>query len=153
MWVKTLLILGLLAALPGLASEAGRTYIVGDRSAARATLPFSEGVMVGDTLYVAGHLGLDPATGQAPANAEVEARIVMDAVKKTVEQAGLHMNDLVTVTVFCTDLGLYDSFNGVYRTYFQGQYPARAFIGAATLLRGGHYEVLGVAIRSSQKKN
>ena len=153
MWVKTLLILGLLAAIPGLASDAGRSYIVGERSPTRAPLPFSEGVMVGDTLYVAGHIGLDPATSQAPANAEVEARLVMDAVKTTVEKAGLKMDDLVTVTVFCTDLGLYDTFNGVYRTYFQGQYPARAFIGAATLLRGGHYEVLGVAIRSSQKKN
>ena len=134
-----------------MAGDAGRTYVVGDRPANANPLPFSEGVMVGDTLYVAGHLGLDPATSQAPANAEVEAKLVMDAIKRTVEQGGLKMDDLVTVTVFCTDLGLYNTFNAVYRTYFTGQYPARAFIGTSTLLRGAHYEVLGVAVRPPRK--
>jgi 2-iminobutanoate/2-iminopropanoate deaminase len=57
------------------------------------------------------------------------------------------MDDLVSVTVFCTDLSLYDSFNTVYSGYFHGHYPARAFIGASQLVRGAHFEVMGVAIR------
>jgi 2-iminobutanoate/2-iminopropanoate deaminase len=151
MMMRILLIAGLLAVVPVVAGDTGRTYIVGDRPANAGTLPFSNGVLVGDRLFVGGHLGLDPATSQAPQNPEVEARLVMDAVKRTVEQAGFKMDDLVSVSVFCTDLGLYDTFNAVYRTYFQGQYPARAFIGAATLLRGAHYEVLGIAVRPSKK--
>jgi 2-iminobutanoate/2-iminopropanoate deaminase len=57
------------------------------------------------------------------------------------------MDDLVSVTVYCTDLGLYDSFNSTYAGYFHGKYPTRAFIGVASLLRGGHFEVQGVAVK------
>jgi 2-iminobutanoate/2-iminopropanoate deaminase len=106
-------------------------------------------VLSGDTLYVAGHIGIDTHTGNAPADPAVEAHLVMDAVKRTVESAGLTMDDLVSVTVYCTDLGLYDTFNAVYRTYFHGHYPARAFIGSSKLLRNGHFEVQGVALKSS----
>jgi len=47
-------------------------------------------------------------------------------------------------------LKLYDTFNGVYKTYFHGDYPARAFVGASNLLRGGKYEVLGIAVKKAQ---
>jgi 2-iminobutanoate/2-iminopropanoate deaminase len=139
----------LLAPVAGVAADSGRSFIVGQRSAARAPLPFSDAVVAGSTLYVAGHIGLDPKTDRAAENPATEARLVMDAVKQTVEAAGYNMDDLVTVQVFCTDLGLYDTFNDVYRTYFRGHYPARAFIGAAKLLRGAHYEVLGIAAKSA----
>ena len=112
-------------------------------------LPFSDAVLTGNTLYVAGHLGLDPHTGSAPADGAAEAHLVLDAIKRTVESAGLGMDDLVSVTVFCTDLGLYDSFNTVYQGYFHGHYPARAFIGTDKLLRGAHFEVLGVAVKKA----
>jgi 2-iminobutanoate/2-iminopropanoate deaminase len=114
-------------------------------------LPFSDAVLTQDTLYVAGHLGIDPRTGNAAADAATEARLVLEAVKHTVETAGLAMDDLVSVTVFCTDLGLYDTFNSVYQGYFHGHYPARAFIGADKLLRGAHFEVLGVAVKTPRK--
>lgn len=129
------------------ASASDRKYIVNPRPAGADTLPFSDAVVVGNTLYVAGHLGLDPKTGQAPIDAEQEARLVMDAVKRTVEASGFSMDDLVTVQVFCTDLSLYGTFNSVYKSYFHGDYPARAFIGAAKLLRGGHFEVMATAVK------
>ena len=75
--------------------------------------------------------------------------MVLDAVKQTVESSGFTMDDLVSVTVYCTDLALYDTFNGVYRGYFHGRFPARAFIGVSTLLRGAHFEVQGIAVRRS----
>jgi enamine deaminase RidA (YjgF/YER057c/UK114 family) len=71
----------------------------------------------------------------------------MDAVKHTLEQAGLKTDDLVSVTIYCTDLDLYDKFNAVYRTYFHGHYPARAFIGVNKLVRGAHFEVAGIAAK------
>lgn len=110
--------------------------------------PFSEGVMVGGTFYVAGHIGLDPATQKAAADTDSEAHRVLDAVEQTLHRVGLSMDDLVSVTVYCTDLGLYDAFNAVYRGYFHGQYPARAFIGVNQLVRGAHFEVAGVAVKS-----
>ena len=132
------------------ASAADRKYIVNPRPADSKALPFSDGVLVGNTLYIAGHIGTDPKTGQVPADPEQEARLVMDGVKKTVENAGLSMDDIVSVQVFCTDLKLYDTFNSVYKSYFHGDFPARAFVGTDKLLRNGHYEVLGIAIKRSQ---
>jgi 2-iminobutanoate/2-iminopropanoate deaminase len=132
-------------------AKADRQFVNGTRSSARAPLPFSDAVLVGDTLYIAGHIGIDPKTDRAAEDPRIEARFVMDRVKATVESAGLTMDDVVTMQVMCTDLGLYDTFNDVYRTYFQHGCPARAFLGAKSLLRGAHYEVLGIAIRRHGK--
>ena len=109
---------------------------------------FSSAVLAGDTLYVSGTLDIDRATGKPPADAKDDARMVLDNVRKAVEGAGLTMDDLVWVQIFTTDLGNYAAFNEVYRTYFKGPMPARAFIGAGSLLAGAHYEVMGVAVRS-----
>lgn len=109
--------------------------------------PFSDAVLVGDALYLAGRIGLEPATGKPPADAVQEARLVLDGMKATLAEAGMTMDDLVTVQVFCPDLSLYDSFNGAYRSYFAGDFPARAFIGSGPLLRGGRFEVQALAIR------
>ena len=132
------------------ASATDRKYIVKPRSGDRKALPFSEGVLVGNTLYIAGHIGLDAKTNMPPASPQGEARLVMDDIKQTVESAGLSMDDVVSIQVFCTDLKLYDTFNDVYKAYFHGNYPARAFLGAANLLRGGRYEVMGIAVKRSQ---
>jgi len=125
-----------------------RKHIVMKRATPAATnAPFSEGVLAGDTLYVGGHIGLDPATGKPGATPEEEARLVMESVKRTVEAAGLTMDDLVSVQVYCSDVSFYDAFNGVYRTYFHGDFPARAFLGSGKLLFGARYEVMGLAVR------
>jgi len=135
--------------LPQVTGAANRRYVERSVPAGSSPLPFSDAVLSGDTLYVAGQIGIDAHTGNAPTDPAAEAHLVMDAVKRTVESAGLTMDDLVSVTVYCTDLELYDTFNAVYRTYFHGHYPARAFIGSGKLLRNGHFEVQGVAIKSS----
>src|SRR5271155_2675876 len=130
------LIIACAAAAAAQAADPARTYITPPGADAKTAAPFSNGVKVGGTFYVGGHLGVDPATGKVPADAEAETRFVMDSVKRSLEQAGLTMADLVSVTVYCTDLDLYEKFNAVYRTYFQEHYPARAFIGVAKLVRG-----------------
>jgi 2-iminobutanoate/2-iminopropanoate deaminase len=82
------------------AEGADRKYIVTPRPAGFKGLPFSDGVLVGDTLYVAGHIGLDAKTGTPPASAEDEARLALDEVKKTVDAAGMTMDDMVSVQIF-----------------------------------------------------
>jgi 2-iminobutanoate/2-iminopropanoate deaminase len=111
------------------------------------TLPFSDGVLVGETLYLAGKIGIDPQTGKPPEDLEKEIRLVLDGMKTTLKEAGMTMDDLVSVQVFCPDLSLYEKFNEVYRTYFIKNFPARAFIGSGPLLRGGRFEVQGIAVR------
>jgi hypothetical protein len=67
-------------------------------------------------------------------------------IKGTVQKAGMSMDDIVSMQVFCTDLALYDAFNSVYRTYFKA-FPARAFTGGSKLLFGARFEVLGLAVK------
>lgn len=126
--MKLRLVVVSLFLIGALASASDRKYIVNPRPADVKALPFSDGVLVGNTLYIAGHIGIDPKTGQAPADPEQEARLVMDGIKKTVEASGLTMDDVVTLQVFCTDLKFYETFNAVYRTYFHGDYPARIVV-------------------------
>jgi 2-iminobutanoate/2-iminopropanoate deaminase len=131
------------------AGAADRKYIVKPRASDLKALPFSDAVLVGNTLYIAGTLGLDAKTGAPPASPEDEAKMVMEGMKQTVESAGLSMDDVASVQIFCTDLKLYDTFNAVYKTYFHGDYPARAFIGAASLVRGARFEVMGIAVKKT----
>ena len=109
--------------------------------------PFSDAILAGDTLYLSGRLGMDPETGQPPAEPQQEARNVLDQIQSVLEEAGMTMDDLVSVQVFCSDVEYYADFNAVYTTYFTSDPPARAFVGAGTLLRGARYEVMGIAVR------
>ncbi len=109
--------------------------------------PFSDGVLIGDTLYIAGRIGIDPATGWAPNDVDAEARFMLDSVKAILAEADMTMDDLVSATIYCPDLSLFDRFNEIYRTYFTGPFPARAFIGSGPLLRGGHFEITAIAMK------
>ena len=111
------------------------------------TLPYSDAVLVGNTLYLAGRIGIDQRTGKPADDLEKEIRLLLDGIKATLKEAGMTMDDLVSVQVFCPDLSLYDKFNEIYRTYFTKEFPARAFIGSGPLLRGGHFEMQGIAVR------
>jgi reactive intermediate/imine deaminase len=113
----------------------------------KPALPFSDAVLVGDTLYLAGRLGLDPATRQPPASAEQEARNLLDQFKAVLAAADMTMDDLVSVQVFCSDVSLFDTWNKIYPGYFTKELPARAFIGSGPLLFGARFEMQATAVR------
>ena len=104
--------------------------------------------MAGDTLYVSGTTDTDRATGKPPPDPKDGAKLVLGNIKTTVEAAGFTMDDLTWVQIFTSDLSYYAAFNEVYRTYFKGPMPARAFIGAGSLLGGAHFEVMGIAVKA-----
>jgi 2-iminobutanoate/2-iminopropanoate deaminase len=140
-------VLLVLLALPLFASaqaKPARRYIKPEGNVPR---PFSNGVVVGNTMYVAGHIGVDPKTGKLPANVDQEIKFLLDEFKATLEKGGMTMDDLVMVTVHCPDMSLYNKFNAVYTTYFKGGLPARAFLGSGPLLFGAHFEMLGTAVK------
>ena len=107
--------------------------------------PFSDAILAGDTLYLSGRLGLE--NGQVPADPQQEARNILDQIQAVLEQAGMTMDDLVSVQVFCSDVAHFGDFNAVYTSYFSDAPPARAFVGSGTLLRGARFEVAGIAVR------
>jgi 2-iminobutanoate/2-iminopropanoate deaminase len=118
---------------------------IGDLS---AQFPFSDAILSGNTLYLAGRLGLDPKTGKAPDKIEDEIKILLDSEKEVLAAAGMTMDDLVYVQIACTDLSLFEKFNPIYKSYFTTKdYPAREFIGAGSLLRGGHFELQAIAVK------
>lgn len=137
--------------LCGLVSQAiaeTRTY-VDPGSPATDSPPFSGGVRVGATLYLSGDIGLT-ADGQVPDDPRDEARLLMEQYKTRLNKAGYTMDDLVTLTIYCSDVKYYADFNDVYRQYFKENFPARAFIGAGTLLFNARYEMQGIAIKRDE---
>ncbi len=130
-----------------ISADADRKYVVLPRPAEFKGVPFSDGVLVGDVLYVGGHVGIDPKTGKAGITAEEDAKFAMDGVKQTLEAAGMAMDDLVSVQIFCTSAADYAVFNSVYRKYFHGDYPARTFVQAGKILGESRFEVQGIAVK------
>lgn len=122
-----------------------REYINPNHASQADVSPFSGAVRTDDTLYISGTLGLE--NGQVPASAAQEARLVLDGIKAQLDAAGMTMDDLTYVQIFCTDLSLYQVFNDVYRTYFTQEFPARAFIGAGSLLFDAHFEIQAIAVK------
>ena len=129
-----------------LSAQEIRRYINARSAADSTALPFSGAVLVGNTLYLSGTIGLDE-NQQVPATPEAEARLVMNSMQSTLEAAGMTMDDLVSVQVFCSDVAHYAAFNAVYRTYFTTEFPARAFVGVGTLLFEARFEVQGIAVK------
>src|ERR1700676_2354103 len=110
-------------------------------------LPFSDGIQTGRTLYLSGKIGIDAKTGKAYEKIDDEITGLLGDLKATLAQADMSMDDLAYVQVFCTDLKYYDKFNATYRSNFTKEFPARAFIGVATLLRDGHFELQAIAVK------
>ncbi|MDP2583881.1 MAG: Rid family hydrolase [Candidatus Palauibacterales bacterium] len=138
--------LAILSVAPHALQAQQRQYIAPRAATDTTTLPFSGGVLVGNTLYLSGTIGLLPDQ-TVPATATEEARRVLDNIKEALTRAGMTMDDLVQVQVFCSDLSTYAEFNKVYRTYFTKVYPPRAFIGVAHVLFDARYEVQGIAVK------
>jgi enamine deaminase RidA (YjgF/YER057c/UK114 family) len=109
--------------------------------------PFSDAILSGNTLYLAGRIGIDPK-GKVPEKIEDEIKLLLDGEKDVLAQAGMTMDDLVYVQIACTDLSLFGKFNPIYASYFTTKdYPAREFIGAGSLLLGGHFELQAIAVK------
>jgi 2-iminobutanoate/2-iminopropanoate deaminase len=117
---------------------------------ANPALPFSDAVLIdGRTLYISGRLGRIPGTMQIPDSIDQEIVYLMEDLRSVLHAAGMTLDDLVSLQVFCPDVSLWEQFNGIYRTFFDGPLPARAFLGSGPLLFGAHFEVMGIAVKSA----
>ena len=112
-----------------------------------AGLPFSDAVLVGNTLYISGRIGLDPATGTAPTNIDAEIDLLFEGFQAVLGEAEMTMDDLVWVQVHSPDVSLWQHFNAAYVKLFSREFPARAFLGSGPLLMNGRFEMLGIAVK------
>lgn len=126
---------------------AARTVIRPER-APNTGLPFSPAILVGDTLYLAGHLGRDPVTSQlVTGGIEAETRQALANLGEVLKAAGMGFEHVTTVTVFITNFDEFERFNAVYREFFPKDPPARATVQVAALNAGARVELQMIAVR------
>ena len=111
--------------------------------------PYSQALLVGNTLYISGQLGIDPATGKlVEGGTAAQARQALENVMAILMKANMSMRDVVQAQVFLADIADFAAVNEVYKVYFQEPYPARAAIQAGALPAGGAVEILVTAVKS-----
>jgi 2-iminobutanoate/2-iminopropanoate deaminase len=103
--------------------------------------PFSPGILVDGTLYVAGQTGSDLKTGKLPEEFEAEVRQALDNIGLVLKEAGKGFEDAVAVQVYLTDMELFPRMNAVYTTYFKEPRPARTTVGVAKLVGTARIEI------------
>jgi 2-iminobutanoate/2-iminopropanoate deaminase len=150
LWIGMGLFLGIalvVAGVSGAPPAAEKKAVVG---AAKPVGPYSPGVDVGSLVFVAGQLGLDPATGKLVAGGiEAETTQVMKNAEAVLKNAGLGFKDVARTTVFLTDINDFQAMNKVYATYFpEGSIPpARSTVAVAALAAGAKVEIDFIAAR------
>lgn len=110
-------------------------------------MPFSEAVVVGNTLYVAGQQGPDANGKVTGTDISTQTANAIAAVKKVVEQAGFQMTDIVSVTVYITDLNDVPKMNETYKKLMPDPKPARATVQVAGLIGGAKIEISATAAK------
>lgn len=122
--------------------------IVSTTEAPAAIGPYSQAVRAGNTVYLSGQIGLDPATMQLVDGFEAQTRRVFDNLKAVATTSGGSLADAVRVTIYLTDLANFPAVNEIMASYFAQPYPARATVGVAQLPRGAQVEVDAVLVLS-----
>lgn len=112
----------------------------------KAVGPYNHAVRVGDLLFCAGQIPLDPATGDLVAgDAKAQTERVLQNVKAILDDQGLTFANVVKSTVFLTNLADFAAMNEVYAKYFTTDFPARSTIQVAALPKGANVEIEVVA--------
>ena len=107
---------------------------------------YSQAVRCGDTIYLSGQIGLDPATMQLVEGIDAQVKRVFDNLKAVSAAAGGSLDDAAKLTIYLTDLAHFAKVNEVMAAYFRQPYPARAAIGVASLPRGALVEADAILV-------
>lgn len=114
--------------------------------APRPVGPYSQAVRTGDTLWLSGQIGLDPATGAlVEGGVQAQTARAIDHIQAVLEAAGLGLSDVVEVQVFLADMGDFKAMNAIYAERFPAPAPARTTVGVAALPLGAAIEIRAVA--------
>ena len=118
--------------------------IIATPSAPQAIGTYSQAVKVGDTVYLSGQIGLDPATMHMVDGIENQIHQVFKNLRAVSEAAGGGLADMAKLNIFLTDLAHFAKVNEIMAQYFSQPYPARAAVGVASLPRGALVEADGI---------
>jgi len=120
--------------------------IISTDGAPKAIGTYSQAVKAGNTVYLSGQIGLDPATMQLVEGIEAQVRRVFDNLSAVAVASGGSLADIVKLNIFLTDLGHFALVNSIMTEYFTEPYPARAAVGVASLPRGALVEADAVMV-------
>lgn len=109
--------------------------------------PYSPAVLVSDSLYVSGQLGVDPNTNKLVDGIEAQTNQSLTNIKNLLLEVGMDMNHIVKTTVFLSDINNFAKMNEVYATYFGEVCPARSCFEVSKLPNGGLVEIEAIAIK------
>src|SRR5882724_11799938 len=112
-----------------------------------ANLPFSDGVIAGDTLYVAGQEGIDDKGKLVPGGIGAESKAALARIENTVRAAGFELTDVVSVTVFLADIHDFPEMNKAYKAIMPDPKPARATVQVAGLVNDARIEISAIAVK------
>jgi 2-iminobutanoate/2-iminopropanoate deaminase len=110
-------------------------------------LPFSDGIVAGNTLYVAGQEGTDDSGKLATGGIGPETTAALDNIQKVIKAAGFELKDIVSVTVYLADIHEFPDMNKVYKSVMPDPKPARATIQAAALVNNARIEISAIAVK------
>lgn len=119
--------------------------IIHTDNAPAAIGPYSQATKGEANLFTSGQLGIDPKSGELPADFEAQARLAFSNVKAIVEAAGGDITNIMKVTIFLTDMANFPVVNAVMQEFCQSPYPARSCFAVAALPKGGLVEVEAIA--------
>jgi len=121
--------------------------VVATDKAPAAVGPYSQAIRVGDLVYTAGQLGIDPATGKlVEGGIQAQTRQALTNLAAVLEAAGSDLAHVVKTTVFLQDIGEFKAMNEVYATFFPQEPPARSAVEVAALPLGARVEIEAVAV-------
>ena len=116
--------------------------VIATQAAPQAKGPYSQGIKVGNTLWISGQIPLDPASmTMVEGDISVEAEQVFSNLNAVAEAAGGTLDNAVKINISLTDLGDFDAVNTVMACHFEEPYPARACVQVAALPKGARIEV------------
>jgi reactive intermediate/imine deaminase len=120
--------------------------VIHTENAPAAIGTYSQAILVGNTLYLSGQIGLDPYSMELVEGIEAQIRRVFDNLKAVCEAAGGTLADIAKLNIFLTDLSNFQLVNQIMGEYFAQPYPARAALGVASLPKDALVEMDGIVI-------
>jgi 2-iminobutanoate/2-iminopropanoate deaminase len=120
--------------------------IIATPHAPAALGPYSQGIKVGNLIFTAGQLGLDPTTGKLVDGLEAQTEQALQNLAAILEAAGSRLENVIKTTCFLADINDFKAFNAVYARFFASNPPARSTVQAGALPAGGRIEIEVVAL-------
>lgn len=125
------------------------TEVIHTKNAPAAIGPYSQAIRAGNTVYLSGQIGLEPATGNLREGVEAQTRQALANLKAVAEAAGGSVDGIVKLTLLLADLADFAKVNEIMASYFKPPYPARATYQVAALPKAARVEIEGILVLES----